>query len=294
MFRTWLAPFVKRRLQTEPQVRKDVQIPVPTTAITTLDWGDRHLGYYLRVADEFTTWFMKQRGTPQGGNLIALLARIGAVEQAASFPQRSRSGVDWFGGLTNHQQYVVDRTVEKVLEGHKVVLFATWPELLDIYRDEINKQVGVQALCYHGALSKKQRRANISEFRHGSADVLCASFGITEAGLDLYEADYAIFPHRLWNARGEDQSIYRLLRPQQKKPVHVEKVHLQGSIHEYQNQMCDWKQSTADAGLDWGTPLPDDVEFLHLDTVLHRFVDNLAKLRGLTSHQLRDSIKELA
>ncbi|MES2027413.1 MAG: helicase-related protein [Pseudomonadota bacterium] len=293
-FRSWLAPFVKRRLQTEPEVRKDVQIPVPTTNVTTLDWQDDHLGYYLRVADEFATWFMKQRDRPQGTNLIALLARIGAVEQAASFPQRSRSGVNWSGGLTNHQQYVVDRTVEKVLEGHKVVLFATWPELLEIYRKEIDRHIGVEAVCYHGALSKTQRRENLRGFRHGTADVLCASFGITDAGLDLYEADYAIFPHRLWNSRGEDQSIYRLLRPQQTRPVHVEMVHLEGSIHEYQMQMVDWKKSTADAGLDWGTPLPDDVEFLHLDTVLGRFLENLAKLRGMKGYELRDSIKALA
>lgn len=293
-FRQWLAPFVKRRLQTEPEVRKNVQIPVPTDSVTTLDWHDDHLGHYLRVADEFTDWFKEQKGKPNGTNLIALLARIGAVEQAASFPQRPRSGVLWHGGLTNHQQYVVDRTVEKVLAGHKVVLFATWPELLEIFRKEIKKASGVEALCYHGALSQKKRRDNIREFRHGKADVLCASFGITEAGLDLYEADYVMFPHRLWNSRGEDQAIYRLLRPQQTRPVHVEKVHLEGSIHIYQQQMVNWKQSTADSGLDWGTPLPDDVEFLHLDTVLGRFVEDLAKLRGEDSHKLRERMKALA
>lgn len=294
MFRSWLAPFVKRRLQTEPEVRKDVQIPVPSINVTTLDWGDEHLGYYLRVADEFTTWFMEQKARPQSTNLIALLARIGAVEQAASFPQRSRSGVNWSGGLTNHQQYVVDRAVEKVLAGHKVVLFATWPELLEIFQKEINKRAGADALCYHGALGKNQRRENLKGFRHGSANVLCASFGITEAGLDLYEADYVLFPHRLWNSRSEDQSIYRLLRPQQTRPVNVEMVHLSGSIHEYQSQMVAWKKATADAGLDWGTPLPDDVEFLHLDTVLGRFMDNLGKLRGVDGHKLRDLIKELS
>jgi hypothetical protein len=76
--------------------------------------------------------------------------------------------------------------------------------------------------------------------------------------------------------------------------VCVEKVHLEGSIHEYQAQMVNWKQTTADAGLDWGTPLPDGVEFLHLDTVLERFVDDLAKLRGQTRQQFRDLLKGYA
>lgn len=293
-FRNWLAPFVKRRLQTEPQVRKNVTIPVPTQSVTTLDWEDDHLGMYLKTADEFTEWFLKRRGTPNGSNLIALLARIGAVEQAASFPQRPRSGVFWHGGLTNHQRYIVDRAIQLVKEGRRIVVFAEWPELLEIFAREINQDTQAKALCYHGGLSQAQRRRNIAAYRAEDANVLCASFGITQAGLDLYSANYALFPCRLWNSRGEDQSIYRLLRPQQTNPVHVERVHLAGSIHEYQAQMVTWKAAAADAGLDWGTPLPDDVEFLHLDTVLERFVDDLAKMRGLNRHDFRDSLKAFA
>jgi hypothetical protein len=293
-YRNWLAPFVKRRLQTEPEVRKSVQIPIPTSSITTLDWDDEHLGMYLRIADEFSHWFREQKGKPSGSNLIALLARIGAVEQAASFPQRTRSGVSWGGGLTSHQQYMIDRCGELVEQGHKVVMFGEWPQLLELLAGGINRETSATAICYHGALSQAKRRENIAEFRHGTGNVLCASFGITQAGLDLYEADYCLFPHRLWNAKCEDQALYRLLRPQQTRPVHVEKVHIQGSIHEYQAQMVTWKQSTSDAGLDWGTPLPDDVEFLHLDTVLERFVDDLAKRRGLTRTQFRDLVKGFA
>ena len=293
-FRQWLAPFVKRRLQTEPQVRKSVQIPVPTSSVTTLDWEDDHLGYYLKVADDFSRWFKQQKDKPNGSNLIALLARIGAVEQAAAFPQRKRSGEQWYGGMTSHQQYLVSRCIQLVKEGRRIVLFAEWPQLLDILAAGINSESEVKALRYHGELSQGQRRHNIAEFRHGTADVLCASLGITQAGLDLYEADYVLFAHRAWNARIEDQAIYRLLRPQQKKPVHVERVHIDGSIHEYQSQMVNWKMATADAGLDWGTPLPDDVEFLHLDTIIERFVDNLATVRGHSHHQFRDLVKGLA
>lgn len=293
-FRSWLGPFVKRRLQIEPQVRECVKIPVPTTSVTTLDWDDDHLGYYLRVADEFSEWFKARRGTPNGSNLIALLARIGAVEQAAAFPQKSRSGVNWHGGLTSNQQYVVDRAIELVQQGRRIVLFALWPALLNIYCHAINEAVGVQAVTYHGENSQATRRENIAAFRTGKADVLCASFGITEAGLDLYEGNYVLFAHRLWNSRGEDQSIYRLLRPQQTQPVHVERVHVDGSIQVYQGQMCEWKAATADAGLDWGTPMADGVEFLHLDTVLENFCTDLAAMRGLKRHSLRDSLKALA
>jgi hypothetical protein len=205
LYREWLAPFVKRRLQIEPQVRQSVQIPVPTTTVTTLDWDHAHLGMYLKVADEFAQWFKQMKGQPNGSNLIALLARIGAVEQAASFPQRSRSGVFWSGGMTSHQQYLVDRCAKLVKEGRRIVMFGEWPQLMDLLAGAINRETDAKALCYHGELSMAQRRSNIAAFRSGHVNVLCASYGITQAGLDLYQADYCILVNRLWNARGEEQ-----------------------------------------------------------------------------------------
>lgn len=293
IFRAWLSPFVKRRLQIEPEVRADVNIPVPTKSKITIDWDDRHLAMYLRVSDEFSSWYREHKGTPSGSNLITLLARIGAVEQAAAFPQRKRSGVEWSGGLTSHQRYLVKRCAELVKQGRKVVMFAEWPELLNLLAREINKEGAANAICYHGGLAKSKRRTNLAEFRYGKGEVLCASFGITQAGLDLYEADYVLFAHRRWTGTVEDQALFRLLRPQQTNPVNAEYVHIAGSIHEYQAQLVEWKDSSADAGLDWGTPMGDDIEFIHLDLIVDRFLNGLASLRGQTRDEFRKRIKEV-
>lgn len=67
--------------------------------------------------------------------------------------------------------------------------------------------------------------------------------------------------------------------------------HLAGSLDIYQDQMVAFKQDSADAGLDWATPVKEDEEFLHLSTVLANFVDDLAKLNNLSAHEMRKILK---
>jgi hypothetical protein len=125
-------------------------------------------------------------------------------------------------------------------------------------------------------------------------NVMLASFGVTRAGLDLYQARHAIFASRLWSQSQEDQAIYRLLRPQQTEEVVIERPHLRGSIDIYQDQLVTWKESSASAGLDWASPKGDDEEFLHIDQVLGEFVENLAKMHDMAPHKFREWIKEAA
>ena len=54
--------------------------------------------------------------------------------------------------------------------------------------------------------------------------------------------------------------------------------------------MVTHKRSAISAGLDWCTPELDDVEFLHLDTILGRFVEDLAELMGCRTYEVRDRL----
>ena len=55
-------------------------------------------------------------------------------------------------------------------------------------------------------------------------------------------------------------------------------------------QMVAMKANAADAGLDWATPEFDDVEFIHMDTMLGRFCEDLAKLLGIARQHLREHL----
>ena len=294
-YREWVSRFVKRRVHREPEVEACVKIEDPIIETVTEEWDEEHLAHYIKVADEFVQWYENHRKDKKATPLQLLLARIGAVEGACNIPQRN--GVNqriWTGGVTSKQRAVVREAVGMVRNGHKVVCFAHSPRMLDILQKSIEEQ-GVETVMFNGEVPSKRRHDDLDlRFREGSAGVLLASYGCAQAGLDLYQADRAILASRDWAARTEDQAIRRLLRPQQQKEVVVRRVHLRGSIDEYQDQLCKWKETAAASGIDWGEPMPDDVEFQHLDTLLGMFIEDLAGLRGMKGHELRDALKEAA
>jgi SNF2 family DNA or RNA helicase len=114
------------------------------------------------------------------------------------------------------------------------------------------------------------------------------------AGYNLPNADYILFYDRSWTWRIEYQAMRRALRWNRKGVLKVVYFHLPGSIDEYQDQMVAHKRDATQAGLDWATPELDDETFLHMDSLLDRFVDDLALLSAETSGDMRKLLKEAA
>jgi len=86
----------------------------------------------------------------------------------------------------------------------------------------------------------------------------------------------------------------RALRWNRKGVLKVEYFHLPGSIDVYQDQMVAHKRDATRAGLDWTTPELEDETLLHMDSLLDRFVDDLALLADATAGEMRKLLKEAA
>lgn len=291
LYREMLAPFVKRRVKEEPEVAKFVRSPKHTERAVSIDWSPEHLAYYLDIADNFAGWYRQAKQDAdkkrQNLNMIALLARIGAVETACNVPQ---AGVEGFGamqGKTSKQVFAVEHIAKLAREGHKILVYAKRPQALSIIESGLTA-VGIESVVITGERDIEERTKDLRDkFRKGPVPVCLASLGCTRTGLNIPEADRIVYLSRDWSATTERQANARALRPQQKKSVVIEYLHLPGSIDEYQAQMVEFKGDAADAGLDWATPQRQDVEFEHLDTVLGRFVERIAQMRGMKPHELR-------
>lgn len=288
MYRAAIAPFVKRRITEEPDVRRYLSIPVPTKRVVDIDWDEDHLAYYLGVCEEFAQWYKKAKGGGKQLNLITLLARIQAVQFAANYPQKESQYRPRFHGLTSKQRYAVTRLAELAEEGKKVIFYADSPGLLNLVNDRLRQDHDIDGVLFHGERNIKERTRDLDErFRFGPAPILMASLGVTQAGLNIHQAEVSLFYNRSWSAKTEAQALARLLRPQQKKDVVAEFLHLPGSVDLYQAQMVEMKQDASDAGLDWATPTTDDMEFLHIDTIIGRFASDYAQGIGIHMFDLR-------
>jgi predicted RNA methylase len=278
-FRRLVEPAIVRRVHHEPDV--NLPIPVPTITTTTVPLDADHLEHYLAVAEHFKYWYEEQlraRGNTRP-NLAILLAKIGAVVHANNHPQDFRGGPSVYHGTwTAKQRLFLDRVCAIAQTGEKSIGFMHAPGLVDRFQAELERR-GVEAVALHGGIPiQKRLKALNTRFRNGPAPILLSTYGVGRQGLNLHQANHIIQYSRDWTASAEDQGIFRVLRPQQQRPVHVERMHHEGSIDIYQDQMVAFKNSALCAGLDYGE---DDVaaEWLHYETIFSRFIDNIPGLR---------------
>lgn len=297
-FRSLVAPFVKRRVLEEPDVREHVRIPERTDVTEEIEWDTEHLLFYHRVATEFAEWYKSLSPYDKKANLIAILRRIQVVQQAASFPQR---GIDGFGAYmrpTSKQLAAIARVRSWAEAGHKTILFAQSPVALDWFVQQF-ASAGLEAVPFHGEIPIARRVAVLDKrFRGGPAPILCASMGACQTGYNIHQASRILFHDRDWTPKTEMQSAARALRPQQTRPVEVRYLHLAGSIDCYQAQMVAFKASAMRAGLDYGEDEVDPEDFLHFDTILGRFVEDVeaklgSKLRDLRGARRRHGVTRL-
>lgn len=292
-YRGWVAPMIKRRLQQEPAVRKYVTFPVPELrAPNEIEWEFGHLLLYVKTVEEFATWYRtyaKDRGEEgKSLNLTMILARLEACFKAANVPSLVTGFGKGFQGLTTKELYCLDLIEAEVKQGLRPIVFARNPAVLHRLASELDKR-NITNLVFSGEETITKRINKLNErIRQGSDQVMLASFGVTQDGLNLPQFNSFIFYNRSFDARVEFQSIYRLIRPQQKSQVSGSFLHMKGSIDCYQAQLINWKTCASEAGLDYGEQ-PENEAFVHFDAFVYNFINSLPELK-----EKLDSMKRLA
>lgn len=290
-FRDWLAPHVKRRLTEEPEVAKHIQLPPAIFETVNVEWDSKHLAHYLRAADDFSQWYRDRSDSEKRNNLAVLLAKLQAVQIALNIPQKGVEGLGAYTGLTSKQRAVIDYLVDLSADGKKGLLYCENPDTVRLINKELSAR-GIKSVQFHGGISIKQRvKAKDEQFIAGDADHMLATKAAAKCGYNLPQVDVVVFYDRSWSAKTEGQAMARPMRVERKEAVKVVYFHLAGSLDIYQDQMVAFKQDSANAGLDWATPVKEDEEFLHLSTVLANFVDDLAMLNNISAHDMRKILK---
>jgi hypothetical protein len=297
--REWTGRLLLRRTTSEPEVAQHFHSPSYEVIEHEVAWDEAHLSYFLRVADGFAQWYRKARQESEHSakqiNLVALLARIGAVLRAGTYPQHGNDAFGAYAAMTSKQRAVLKHTQALVGQGHKIVLYVEQPGNAELFVRELAAR-GIAAFAFHGQRPIAQRTADLNTlFRQGAVPVMVATLGVSQTGLNLHCADRAVFACHDWSWKTISQAMGRLLRPQQTQHVVFDFFSLPGSLDDYQRQMVAMKRDTTGAVVDGLSPEMEDVDFIHLDQVIDTFVEDLAKSRGLQhGYELRERLKERA
>lgn len=284
-FRDWIDPWVKRRVHGEPEVVKHVQIKPPKiNEPRVVQWDERHLGMFVDVAETYRRWFIeheKQRGLEgKGINLAAVLQQIQAVDNATNAPEHiGKAYAGAYHNDTSKMTATAELALSQIEQGKRPIIFASSPKALK----RITKQLEAHqvAVCYiDGTVPMKKRTAELNKLRSGEYQVGCLSLGATNDGLNLPQITNVIFYDRSsWEARVENQAIYRACRPETEHEVEVDYFELPGSLDSYQKMVVDWKKVSALAGMDYGEEPPSEENFYHMEHFVREFVESVPGLK---------------
>lgn len=289
-FRSLVSSFLKRRVQQEPAIKKYIDFPVPTLhPPISIEWDFNHLVQYVNVLEDFAAWYTeyceKMSEDKKACSLVVVLARLEACYKACNVPSSLNYEIATpFNELTSKERACIDLVVSEVGKGRRPIVFAKNPVVLHRLASELN-DIGISSLVFTGEENIKQRTERLNtEIRNGDAQVMLASIGVTQDGLNLHQLNTFIFYSRSYMSRVEFQAIYRLIRPKQTNSVYGYFLHLEGSIDEYMGQLIDWKQTASEAGLDYAEQ-PSDRDFKHFESFIHSFLESLPALKEKISLQ---------
>jgi SNF2 family DNA or RNA helicase len=129
-------------------------------------------------------------------------------------------------------------------EGHKVLVFSQFVQMLEILRDEIKAR---EWKHFYLAGDTENRGALVQEFQSSEgAAVFLISLKAGGFGLNLTAASYVVLFDPWWNPAVENQAIDRTHRIGQKRTVNAYRLLIKNSIEEKIRALQKTKSAIAD------------------------------------------------
>ncbi|ORY78180.1 SNF2 family N-terminal domain-domain-containing protein [Protomyces lactucae-debilis] len=114
----------------------------------------------------------------------------------------------------------------------KTIVFSQWTKFLDLIEPQL-KTAGLAFTRIDGTMTVKQRDAAINRLgKDPKTTIMLASLSVASVGLNLVMANQVILCDPWWAPAVEDQSISRVYRLGQKRPVTIYKLVMSDTIEE--------------------------------------------------------------
>ena len=172
-----------------------------------------------------------------------------------------------YTGESGKLTLLMDILPEALLDGHRVLIFSQFTQMLKILRRSLNQE-GIQTLYLDGDTKPEERQELTERFNAGGAPVFLISLKAGGTGLNLTGADTVIHFDPWWNPSSEDQAADRAHRLGQEKPVQVLRLVMQGSVEEQVLQMSRSKRRLFEKLITPGEVMPQK---LSQDDILRLF-----------------------
>ena len=256
------APFVMRRVKTDPDVISDLPEKFEQTVRANLTAEQAAL--YRAVVDDMMRRIRDKEGMARKGAVLAALTRLKQVCNHPAHYLSDGSPVLRRGRHRSGKLGLVEDIVESVLaDGEKVLLFTQFREFGELVVPYLGERFATTVPFLHGGVSKGRRDAMVAAFQGDDGPpIMVLSLKAGGTGLNLTAANHVVHLDRWWNPAVENQATDRAFRIGQRRDVQVRKLVCVGTVEERIDEMLTGKQELAEiavgAGENWITELSTD------------------------------------
>ncbi len=255
-----VAPFVLRRLKTDPAVIRDLPEKRETRDFCPLTREQATL-YEAIVRDS-----LREIGTAAGlrrrGKILAALTKLKQVCDHPALFLHDRSALAGRSGKLTRLCEVLE---EVDAAGDSALIFTQFAELGGLLQGHLQEVFGREVLFLHGATPAGERNRMVARFQERHPDgprLFVLSLKAGGLGLNLTGANHVFHFDRWWNPAVEEQATDRAFRIGQTRDVLVHKFVCAGTFEEVLDELIARKvtisRAVVGAGETWITELGTD------------------------------------
>ena len=261
--RTRVRPFILRR--TKSEVAKDLPPKVENVYYCGLsdEQGELYAALAKKLKDQVLA-DVDQKGIAK--SQMSILDALLKLRQICCHPRLLKLDMPGFSTNLPSGKFDAfkDMITDIVEEGHKVLVFSQFVQMLHIIRSWL--QISGLPFCYLDGTSK-DRFEQVDKFNNTpSIPIFLISLKAGGTGLNLTSADYVIHYDPWWNPAVESQATDRTHRIGQTRQVFSYKLICQNTVEEKILKLQDMKRGVAEAIIPgqetWKSLTRDDLEML--------------------------------
>jgi superfamily II DNA or RNA helicase len=236
-----VAPFILRRLKTDPKVIADLPEKIEMKTYAAL--SKKQAALYAAAVAELQNKLETAEGIERKGLVLAALMKF---KQLCNHP-------DQYLGQTGYAEnesgkYARLREICETIAAkrERVLVFTQFKEITAPLFAFLNAVFHHEGLMLHGETPVSQRKEIVARFQgHEYVPFMVLSIRAGGVGLNLTAANHVIHFDRWWNPAVENQATDRAFRIGQQRKVVVHKFITQGTVEEKIDQMIEAKAQLA-------------------------------------------------
>ncbi len=259
------APFILRRVKTDPRVISDLPEKVENKVYCTLT--EEQATLYEAVVQDVMKQIEEEEGIKRRGLVLSMMMQL---KQICNHPvqylhQSRKDSMDVSLDNRSGKLERLGELLEEVLaEDDRALIFTQFAEMGEILAEYLPKAFGAATQFLHGGTPAKMRDQMVKRFQEDehAPPVFILSLKAGGTGLNLTRANHVFHFDRWWNPAVENQATDRAFRIGQKRNVQVHKFVTMGTLEEMIDDMIESKKGLAQAivgsGENWLTEMSTD------------------------------------